>query len=160
MMAANIENQPKTSDDRVSVPAVPSVPPRQAQGTMMVTNTENPPKTSDEKQKQADSARKRETSNRSFTILSVVFALVSFGAGLCPSVKWGLSSHKQLGEILVAIWVVFPPIFFWYDWVWFPDYFTDKDARDIAKHTHDLSRNIWVAYAAILAYLFGIKPFQ
>jgi hypothetical protein len=29
--------------------------------------------------------------------------------------------------------------------------------REVAKHTHDLSRNIWVALVAVLAILFAVK---
>jgi len=90
-----------------------------------------------------------------FGIVAGFFAVGSFLAGLCP-VTFGQLSHKQLGLVLVGIWVFFPPIFFWIDWVCFSNELTDEASRDFAKHTHDLSRNIWIAFAAILAYLFEI----
>jgi len=89
--------------------------------------------------------------NLFFAGVAAIVAAFSLAVGLCP---W-FSELKKLGPGLTAIWVLAPPIFFWCDWVLFPREL-DKDAREIAKHTHDLARNIWVAFAAILAYLFGI----
>jgi len=49
--------------------------------------------------------------NMIFGIVAGFFAVGSFLAGLCP-VTFGQLSHKQLGLVLVGIWVFFPPIFF------------------------------------------------
>jgi hypothetical protein len=42
---------------------------------------------------------------------------------------------------------ILPADFFWIDWVCFSNELTDEASRDFAKHTHDLSRNIWIAFA-------------
>jgi len=81
-------------------------------------------------------------------IASVLLAAGSlwFGTrGLCP----------ESGPYVVAFWVLVPPIFFWIDWVWFSSELNSPTKREFAKHTHDLARNIWIAFAGILAYLFG-----
>lgn len=57
------------------------------------------------------------------------------------------------GKGLTGFWVIVPPVFFWVDWVIFCDGLGDPE-REAAKHTHDLSRNIWVAFAGILYFLF------
>ena len=54
----------------------------------------------------------------------------------------------------------FPPIFFWVGWVAFSRELNTDPKRDFAKHTHDLGRNIWIAFAGILAYLFWHSPWS
>jgi hypothetical protein len=95
--------------------------------------------------------------NRFFTRLSIVVGFVSLVLGLASSFKLGPSGLKAWGPFVVGIWVLFPPIFLWFHWVCFSDEFLkDPQARDFVRHAHDLSRNIWIALAGILAYLFGI----
>ena len=62
----------------------------------------------------------------------------------------------KLGKVLVAIWVIGPPVFFWFDWVIFCKSLPTSEKED-AKHTHDLGRNIWLALVGILAVAVGIK---
>jgi hypothetical protein len=63
-----------------------------------------------------------------------------------------------VGKIVVALWAIFPPAFFWIDWVYFCDLST-SDVRDIAKHTHDLARNIWLGVLGVTTLtFFKISP--
>ena len=81
--------------------------------------------------------------------LSIAFAIISLFAGVFfPDFK--------SGKYLVGIWVLAPPIYFWYDWHYLVDR-TNKDKMDFAKATYERSSAIWVAFAAILATLFGVK---
>lgn len=90
--------------------------------------------------------------------LSVVFALWSLRQALDPSSTFGPWTHDELGKVLIAFWGLVPPLFFWLDWVWLCSYLASYDPeREVAKHTHDLSRNIWVALVAVLAILFAVK---
>jgi len=77
-----------------------------------------------------------------------------------PSVygPWGSGTwtHEELGKLLIGFWALGPPLFFWFDWFWLGLY-ADETEREIAKHTHDLSRNIWIALVAILTVLFAIN---
>lgn len=57
-----------------------------------------------------------------------------------------------LEKLHLAFWIFVPPLFFWIDWVFFCNGL-QADEREIAKHTHDLSRNIWLALVAILGYV-------
>jgi len=67
-------------------------------------------------------------------------------------------THDQLGKVVIGFWGLVPPLFFWVDWVWLCSYLgADDPEREVAKHTHDLSRNIWIAFTAILTVLFAIK---
>jgi hypothetical protein len=91
-----------------------------------------------------------------FAILSALIGAVSLVVGLCVSLKTGPPGLKEYGPFLIGIWILGPPIFFWVDWVCFPNELETDAKRDFAKHTHDLSRNIWLALIAILAYLFGV----
>jgi hypothetical protein len=72
----------------------------------------------------------------------------------------GTWTHEELGKLLVGFWGLGPPLFFWFDWFWL-GWYADDTEREIAKHTHDLSRNIWIALVAILTVLFAINlPFE
>jgi hypothetical protein len=91
--------------------------------------------------------------------VGVVFALAALWAGLDESSKWMFASHEELGSYLLAIAFVVPPVYFWIDWVWLCSFMAANDGRrGVAKHTHDLARNIWLGLIAILAVLFKISP--
>ena len=91
-------------------------------------------------------------------IAAIVFALISLLAALNPkSNLWSLATHEGWGKIIIFIWAVFPPAFFWLDWVHFcqnpAEPMTDAQ-REIAKHTHDLARNIWLGLLGVVAFAF------
>ena len=98
----------------------------------------------------------RSTFNWCCGIAAGVFAVASLHAGLFPWDEFLSFSRKQIGGRWSEL-AFLPPIFFWLDWVVFAKELDGDDKRDVAKHTHDLSRNIWLAFAAILAYLFDIS---
>jgi hypothetical protein len=75
-----------------------------------------------------------------------------------PTSIFGPWTHQQLGYALISFWALVPPLFFWVDWVWLCSYLpADDPEREVAKHTHDLNRNIWIALVAILTVLFAVK---
>jgi hypothetical protein len=77
------------------------------------------------------------------------------GGSWTPFGAWDVFG-KNTGKVLVAIWVLFPPVFLWGDWLlYWPT--LDKDAQDAAKHLHDLSRNIWLGLVAVLVATYGLK---
>jgi hypothetical protein len=89
---------------------------------------------------------------------AAILGVLSLWAGLDATSKWPFGSHEQLGSYLLGFWALVPPVYFWIDWVWFCSYMdADDDNRDIAKHTHDLSRNIWIGLIAVLAVLFKVS---
>ena len=91
-------------------------------------------------------------------VLSVLLAIWSLRKGLEPSSTFGPWNHEELGRVLIGFWALVPPLFFWLDWVALCSYLPANDPqREIAKHTHDLSRNIWIALVGILTVLFAIK---
>ena len=104
----------------------------------------------------AEGTMSRADYNWYFRRLSIVVGFASVLLGLASSFKLGPSGLKAIGPFVVGIWVLFPPIFFWIHWVWFSDELKTQQTQDFVKHSHDLSRNIWIALAGILAYLFGI----
>jgi hypothetical protein len=86
-------------------------------------------------------------------LASIVIAALSLTAAAIPTSTLGPLNHDQLGKLVIGFWVIVPPVFFWVDWVFFC---TDAE-REVAKHTHDLGRNIWLAVVAILAVFFAVK---
>jgi hypothetical protein len=90
--------------------------------------------------------------------IGAILGILSLWAGSDATSKWPFASHETLGSWLVAFWVLVPPLYFWIDWVGFCSYMgADDDNRDVAKHTHDLSRNIWLGLIAVLTVLFKIS---
>jgi hypothetical protein len=110
----------------------------------------------------ADEARRlRRLENRGCyncrgTFLSAVFAVISLLAALNPHSKIGTwLDHKMWGAVIVAVWAVGPPVFFWFDWVYFLKYEKpDSEARKVAEHTHDLARNIWIGLLTAVTLAF------
>jgi hypothetical protein len=87
---------------------------------------------------------------------AAIFAIVSIIAALNPHSKLGsLTDHVGWGKIIVFVWAFFPPLFFWFDWIYFCQQ-QDVTAgdREIAKHTHDLARNIWLGLLGVITFTF------
>lgn len=99
---------------------------------------------------------KRSTYNFAGGVCAAILAFFSLLAGLGCTSKLSLSAHNSLAHFVIGFWVLFPPVFFWVDWVWFCRHLS-KDALDVTKHTHDLSRNIWLALIVVLAVLFDVN---
>ena|SRR5215467_11487147 len=65
--------------------------------------------------------------------------------------------RENIGRVILYIWVLGPPLFFWHDWNRF--YSCDTiPCREWREHAHDLGRNLWVAFTLLLAFLFGFNP--
>jgi hypothetical protein len=100
--------------------------------------------------------KKRRRYNYICGALGVLFGVLSLCAAFIASPTMGHDSREQLGKFVVGFWVLIPPIFFWVDWVKYSRGLS-KDQLDKVKHTHDLSRNIWLALVVLLVSLFDIK---
>jgi hypothetical protein len=98
----------------------------------------------------------RERYNCWGTLASIVFAVVSILAALNPHSRVGpWLDHQAWAKVIVAVWAVGPPVFFWVDWVhYLKNEAAEADSRKIAKHTHDLARNIWLGLLAVLSLSF------
>ena len=66
---------------------------------------------------------------------------------------------KPIGYVLVALWALGPPIWFWLEWSFLTNNFDETEISNL-KHSHSLSATVWVAIAAVLAVLFEIPPFK
>jgi hypothetical protein len=86
---------------------------------------------------------------------SIIGLVPTLFAASHPSSTFRLGSHEALGAVVVAFWAVVPPMFFWLDWVYFCRKMKfDAPERDVAIHTHDLSRNIWLGLVFALSLIF------
>jgi hypothetical protein len=87
---------------------------------------------------------------------AIIFAVVSLLAAANPHSRLGpLLDHDAWGKLIVAVWAVLPPVFFWVDWVKYCGYMHPSNPeREVAKHTHDLARNIWLGLLAVLTFSF------
>ena len=61
---------------------------------------------------------------------------------------------NQIVRLLFTIWLVTPPFLMLIDWVLFCGNY-DLVRLDIVRHTHGLTRNIWIGALGLLVLLFG-----
>jgi len=88
-------------------------------------------------------------------VLAAILGPVSLFVALNQSIVFGFCSRACMGKSLLAFWLLIPPVFFWLDWVVFSRNLTPPQ-REMAQHTHDLSRNVWLALVASLVVIFGL----
>jgi hypothetical protein len=95
-----------------------------------------------------------------------VYAFLSLVAGVLSQFHVHPFDHTWVAMVVIGSWALLPPIFFWADWVFYFEHGDTDQAitdalhaalRDIAKHSHDLARNIWLGLLAILYVLFALK---
>jgi hypothetical protein len=97
--------------------------------------------------------------NLAGVIVSILCLIPTVRAVADKGSTFGLADHNTLGAVIVAFWAIVPPAFFWLDWVYFcSDMKSDAPERDIAKHTHDLSRNVWLGLVFALSLIFFKTP--
>jgi hypothetical protein len=105
-------------------------------------------------------ANLRKDYNKWGGIIGVVLAALSLIFALVPLLRTFVIVHfpqKIFEYIIVGFWVLVPPMFFWFDWVVLCPYLHlgDTELEQVA-HTHELSRNIWLAVIVLLGATFGL----
>jgi hypothetical protein len=64
-------------------------------------------------------------------------------------------TDKLAGYIVVGLWTIIPPLWFWISWVCdAPD---SEPKRGYKMHLQDLGRNVWAALVILFAALFHIQ---
>jgi hypothetical protein len=96
----------------------------------------------------------RDDANRCLSVLSMLLALISLAGGLYFLITD--EDGERVGKYIVGFWILVPPVYFFWDWVVLCKGLT-ADNREIAKHTHDLARNIWLGFVAVLAVMYSVK---
>ena len=93
------------------------------------------------------------------SFLSVLLAVLSIRAGIIKETFnddiWWFLTKDNIGLIIVAFWIIAPPVVFWFEWFLSRD--LDREILNNIKHNHDLSRNIWLGFTTLLIALFEIK---
>src|SRR5687768_13852622 len=94
---------------------------------------------------------------------SAGLAMLTFAIGILSRMDklptgW---DRNEIGRWLIGAWVLGPPIWFFLDWTYLSPGLTDTDRGD-RKHTHDLARNVWLAFIATLVASFWpeLSPFS
>jgi len=67
---------------------------------------------------------------------------------------------KVVQVIVVALWTILPPMFFWIEYIWLYKRtfdITDKDRFEAFKYQQDLSSKIWIALVSVLLMLYFWK---
>jgi hypothetical protein len=91
-------------------------------------------------------------------VVSVILAGVSLYCAI-DFHRSGLPTPPGWAFGMLGFWALMPPVAFWIHWAWLVD---RSNAREMEyqQHMHGLCRNIWIAFTAVLALLFGIAPFS
>ena len=84
-------------------------------------------------------------------LLSVVFAIAY-------KFKW-IEFPELYGYILLGLWVIVPPIWFFCEYLKEFPKGHDRDQSEVErlKHLQDLARNIWLAQIILLTSIMGVK---
>jgi hypothetical protein len=92
-------------------------------------------------------------------VFGCVAAVAATGTLVLAFDDFGCSgeSLKARRAAILACWTLLPPVYFWFDWV-FLCRDQQQTEREVSKHTHDLSRNIWLGLVAVLAALWKFGP--
>src|SRR5436309_1933030 len=59
------------------------------------------------------------------------------------------------GIVMLAFWALAPPMWLLLEYSRWPPSDSVDDTH--TRHSHDLARNIWIAYIAVLAVLMGVE---
>jgi len=90
-----------------------------------------------------------------------ILMLVGVGAGI---VMLNPSLAQQKERLWAKLFLIFcgilPPIWFWieYHYIWLTAPENKRPDFEVFKHGQQLSRNIWLAYSAILLALYFKEP--
>jgi hypothetical protein len=96
----------------------------------------------------------REKIVRAVMVGSVVLGVLSLiGAHV---IHCCLGENSAAGYVLVAFWSLAPPLWFFFEWVLLCPALPEAERTRI-QHSHDLGRNVWIAYVIVLAVLADIK---
>jgi hypothetical protein len=88
-------------------------------------------------------------------LFAAVALTLSLAVGLV-TLRWqGSEWREMLGRVVVSLWTLIPPIYFWSDWYFLRSQLNQQEKEEV-KHAHDLSRNIWLALVIVLGPLFGV----
>ena len=101
---------------------------------------------------QKQSKESRKTFNTICAVVSIILAIASILIGIIITTS---ETKDTIGQIILSIWVIAPPIFFWIDWIMCEN--VDSKTAERAKHNHDLARNIWLGFIVLLAVLFDLE---
>jgi hypothetical protein len=99
--------------------------------------------------------------------ISGVFGAASIALGFFrPTEKFDMASHiKVLQAFVLLIWVIGPPIWFWYEYYFLyrklgpPSNGPLKQRLDEYKHGVDVSSKIWLALVTVLLAMYFGKDF-
>lgn len=89
-------------------------------------------------------------------IITAVAAIATTGA-----VFWVTKSELRVPDVPIRLlvvfilWVVVPPLWFLVDWALFEP--TNDKNFEHFKYSQELARNLWVAVAAVLALILGLR---
>jgi hypothetical protein len=68
----------------------------------------------------------------------------------------GIAWLDALNHVIVGLWTLLPPIWFWLEW-YFSPHAPGTPLWDSMTHGHEVSRNIWVALVVVLVAVFGLR---
>ena len=98
-------------------------------------------------------------------VVGSVSVVCMVASGIFAHWGWGQKiseggTTKLAQVVIVALWTILPPIFFWIEYIWLykPTFsMADKDRFEAFKYQQDLSSKIWLALVSVLLMLYFWK---
>ena len=90
-------------------------------------------------------------------VISSIAMIASIIVGICWGFGKGFDPHdpvKVFQAVVLGIWVIVPPIWFWYEYFFLYSNATTKPGLDEFKHGQDQSSKIWLALVTLLLGLY------
>ncbi len=94
---------------------------------------------------------------RSVAVVGSFLMLVAIGAGVVMLNPCLAQQNEQFwAKLFLMLCGLLPPVWFWieYHYLWLTAPENQRPDFEVFKHGQQLSRNIWIAYAAILLALY------
>ena len=79
-------------------------------------------------------------------ICTAVFAVAS----ILLTVFFILTTNRHGLYFVAAVWSVFPPLWFWYEYYYIYQKYGNHEKFDKFKYGQDLSKAVWVGFGAVL----------
>lgn len=86
--------------------------------------------------------------HRNINILGAIVGIVFTAACLMSS-----DASKSIKRLLISLWVVVPPIYFYLEWTWL---YRENSEYPLEKfqYSQKLAKDVWLAITAILAAIY------
>jgi hypothetical protein len=103
--------------------------------------------------------RTKNPANLILTIAATVAILVALGSLAAAGFAWFTKNVNWLYAV-IPLWIIGPPVWFWFDYFFVYRKYGDPEAFDSYKHGQQISLAIWAALAVLLLSVANAEHFK